>query len=101
MANSPIPPEVLFTEHPNIKVTTDGQVDDRHLLFPDSDGNIVSMEPLHHDRSLPTIGEDGDVFTNEEEDTKLPRNLSDPMPEESQLHNISRRVSTVSSQEDG
>lgn len=102
MGNSPSFPEMPFGENSEVKVTVDGQSHDRHFLAPmDQDGSTFVPDPLQPDISLPTIGEDGgDVFSRDDEDVRLPRNLSDPMPEESHLHNISRRVSTVSSQED-
>ena len=53
------------------------------------------------DLMLPTIGEDGEVFDEEVRRELMQRNASDDCLNTDASHNIARRVSVVSSAEDG
>lgn len=53
------------------------------------------------DLMLPTIGEDSEVFKEEVPRESMQRNVSDDCLNVDESHNIARRVSVVSSAEDG
>ena len=91
----PQPPAVTVVEYPEQRCD---------ILHPMgcgvSDEEIPNHQALSEHDLLPAIGEDGSVFEEGEHREGVQRNVSDDCLND-KSHNIARRVSVVSSAEDG
>ena len=93
-------PVVNFGEYPEQRCDIlSGEHQTGHGVSEEEMQNHNAMS--EQDPMLPTIGEDGEVFEEEEQRETVQRNISDDCLNTDESHNIARRVSVVSSAEDG